>query len=226
MSTLAWLWWGGPGYSPEVFFVVTAVVALFLGVAGPARQSDVAIALGAGPLLLAGFTTDVGDRDGLWVLVFPMLIVWSVFLAFIAAVADRLVRRVGLEPGRRLLAPRSAGVFLLAAAVTATALVQSRWVHQWDTHEEALGAFPRVNGARVLDERRNSRCRLACPEGITRVVSLPASDPAVLEQRWLTQLAARGLAGVRTDLHAEDYEQEFPRERRTRVVLTVRTPGP
>jgi len=225
VSALAWIWWGGPSYSPEVFYVLTAVVAVVLGVAGSAR-SLVGAALGAGPFLLAGWTQDVGDGDGLWALVFPLLIGWGCVLTLLAVASDAAVRRIGLAPGRRLLTTPAAAMALAAAGVVAIVLVQHRWAHQWDVHVAALGAFPPVTGTTVVDEIRQSRCRLACPDNITREITVPLVAVADLEARWRDKLGRRGLAGVDAQLRSEDYDQIFPAERRTRVFLKVSTPPP
>lgn len=224
-SALAWIWWGGPSYSPEVFYVLTAVVAVVLGVAGPA-PSHVGAALGAGPLLLAGWTQDVGDGDGLWTLVFPFLIGWSVVLALLAGASDAAMRRIGLASGRRLLTTPAAALTLAVAGVVAIVLVQHRWTHQWDVHLAALDAFPAVTGTTVINEVRQSRCRFACPDSITREITIPAAPVADLEVRWSDELGRRGLAAVEPQLRSEDYEQIFPAEQRTRVFLSVSTPSP
>lgn len=60
--------------NPLALALGLGAVALVLGLLGPKRPLLVGALVTAGPLLLAPVTAPRGDGDGLWILIFPMLV--------------------------------------------------------------------------------------------------------------------------------------------------------
>jgi len=74
------------------FFWAVWLVAALYGFLS--RQVALVPLLFVGPLLLAGATIDRGDGDGLWILIYPMLLVAGVFALLPAYIGKRLGCRV------------------------------------------------------------------------------------------------------------------------------------
>jgi hypothetical protein len=73
-----------------------ALTAFALGFVEPRRPWRVALAVNSAPLLLMFWTTPRGDDDGLWVLIVPMIVGYTIVLAACAAVSGWIRRQ--LEP--------------------------------------------------------------------------------------------------------------------------------
>jgi hypothetical protein len=77
-----------------ILFSVLPLAALALGLTWPeAASTTIGASLVAGPLAMAPWTAPRYDEDGLWVLVFPSLLVWGVVCAVLAAAGGFLRRR-------------------------------------------------------------------------------------------------------------------------------------
>ena len=62
----------------NVALVVPLATAVYAGLAWrSSRSGQIAIALAVPALLLAPWVTPHGDNDGLWVLIFPMVLFWG-----------------------------------------------------------------------------------------------------------------------------------------------------
>jgi len=66
------------------FFPMLAAAAFLLGVAVPRIPGVIATMLVLPPLIAAPWTTPRGDGDGLWVMIFPMLVAFGLVLALFA----------------------------------------------------------------------------------------------------------------------------------------------
>lgn len=76
-----------------ILFSLLPVAALALGLRWPeAASTTIGASLVTGPLAMAPWTAPRYDEDGLWVMVFPDLLVWGLVCA-VAAAAGGFVRR-------------------------------------------------------------------------------------------------------------------------------------
>ena len=89
---------GNAGQGSPWYFPAMIAAAVVLGAVFFRRWSSIGVGLVVPQLLVAGWTTPRGDNDGLWVLIFPMLVVLGIVLYGGAGLASKVPRR--LHPGR------------------------------------------------------------------------------------------------------------------------------
>lgn len=77
------------------FVVVMAVTALVLGLALPAGHRPAVNGLILAPLLAAPWSAPRGDGDGLWIFVFPYLVILAAALMAVAALGHWLRQLAG-----------------------------------------------------------------------------------------------------------------------------------
>ena len=73
-----------------LLWIAMVAVAAILGYALPEDDGFIAFAMVGAPLVAAGWTAPRGDGDGLWVLIFPYLVVMGFVLWLVAWLAGRL----------------------------------------------------------------------------------------------------------------------------------------
>lgn len=164
------------------------VVAVAFVTPGTLRPAWAGAAFVAGPLVLAGATASRGDRDGLWTLIFLVLVGLGALSAATSEFTARMWRRWRPEAD----APRRAfsGAALSAGAVLAIACaviaVISWWPRPWRSLTNAVAAFVPPPGARLVGLERDGDplCSASCSITIVRHYALdgPAGDCAPVEQ--------------------------------------------
>lgn len=147
-----------------VFCPGTAVSVMILVFLAPEHRVAASVPMGFVPLLSAPWTTPTGDNDGLWVSIFPVLMVWIVALLFTAFGVQRLL-------GRRRERERAASIgrpWLLGVEVSAVALalVGAIWLQAmvlagpWSDLQSQLSTYAVPVGFTTVGWERegSSRC--------------------------------------------------------------------
>jgi hypothetical protein len=78
-----------------VLWPLLALTAFALGFVEPRHPGRVALAVNSAPLLLMFWTTPRGDDDGLWVLIVPMVVGFTIVLLACAGMSGWIRRRFG-----------------------------------------------------------------------------------------------------------------------------------
>ncbi len=169
LSGAAWMLFGAwPNHSDGgwrwvlPFIVALAGVAFLVGLVFPAAVTAMGRGLIVGPVVLAMWTTDRGDGDGLWGLMLPFVGVLAFYVRPVGWLAARLsvgiARGVPVRAGRRVL-ERDGALTAVIAGITSVFLVITfmLWPRPWADLERTLDRLQQPPGVLMVGRHRTGR---------------------------------------------------------------------
>ena len=155
---------------------LSVAIAVFL-----LRQNPFALSvpMGAVPLIAANWTSPVGDNDGFWVVIFPILAGWTIVLV---ALAVGLQNRLS-KNGDRVFAGRAPGqssarvivaelVVVVVTVAAASWLLTSVITGPWSELQSQLATYPAPAAFHVFGWKREGspRCSNSCTPQLSLVM--------------------------------------------------------
>jgi hypothetical protein len=179
------------GGSPFIWFsAATCCAAVVLGSALHRRGLLVGFGLVLAPLVAAPWTASRGDNDGLWVLVFPLIVMLGLFASGAALLADLLMGQVAAWRAMRqkmCLALSGARWIAVGAGVLCT-LALALWLptrlpDPWPQLENALDLYelPRGFEERAVRRSGDVLCDSSCGPRLTLVMTTDLSPAAACD---------------------------------------------
>lgn len=179
---IAWMLWlsGRSPTNPAAFFGLLAAVSFLLGIFRLGHSLWSGFGLIAAPFLMAPVTVSKGDGDGLWVLIFPMLLGWGAILAGLYRLGSsrteygalsRLPRAVRSEAGR--IVTLALMIVLASGAVLVSISV---WPNPWARLVEWIDRFEMTSGGETLRIVRagDALCDSSCGPRVIGTVRMPS----------------------------------------------------